>query len=246
MATSQKRATPRTAGTSTAKAAASPSTAKSTSGTSKTGAAKVKAPRKTTTAAKSATSKAPRKAVAKTAVKAPDRFGLKSPARKSAAAAAKKAARKAVPGTGVVKKAPAKALVAKAPKLATPRSKRVPAEPDVLERLQGIVRTALEDLKARDIVEIDVRGKTSVTDILYIVSGTSTRHVKSISDEVVRAAKLAGLPPIGVEGQREAEWVLVDLGDVVVHVLLPRARDFYGLERLWTVGDEGFETLLAD
>ncbi len=246
MATSQKRATPRTAGTSTAKAAASPSTTKSTSGTSKTGAAKVKAPRKTTTAAKSATSKAPRKAVAKTAVKAPDRFGLKSPARKSAAAAAKKAARKAVPGTGVVKKAPAKALVAKAPKLATPRSKRVPAEPDVLERLQGIVRTALEDLKARDIVEIDVRGKTSVTDILYIVSGTSTRHVKSISDEVVRAAKLAGLPPIGVEGQREAEWVLVDLGDVVVHVLLPRARDFYGLERLWTVGDEGFETLLAD
>ena len=245
MATSQKRATPRTAGTSTAKAAASPSTTKATSGASKTATAPVKAPRKTTTA-KSATTKAPRKAVAKTAVKAPDRFGLKSPARKSAAAAAKKTARKAVPGTGLVKKAPAKALVAKAPKLATPRSKRVPAEPDVLERLQGIVRTALEDLKARDIVEIDVRGKTSVTDILYIVSGTSTRHVKSISDEVVRASKLAGLPPIGVEGQREAEWVLVDLGDVVVHVLLPRARDFYGLERLWTVGDEGFETLSAD
>ncbi len=99
------------------------------------------------------------------------------------------------------------------------------------------MRGALDDLKARDITEIDVRGKSSVTDLMVIASGTSSRHVKSIADEVVRKAKQAGLPPLGVEGQREAEWVLVDLGDVVVHVMLPRVRDFYGLERLWGVGD---------
>lgn len=105
-------------------------------------------------------------------------------------------------------------------------------------RLHKVAIDAIEDLKARDTREIDVRGKTSVTDLIIITSGTSTRHVKSIADEVVRAAKKAGLPPIGVEGEREAEWVLVDLGDIVVHVMLPRTREFYGLERLWTVGDD--------
>lgn len=97
---------------------------------------------------------------------------------------------------------------------------------------------ALEDLKAKDVKEIDVRGKTSITDLLVVASGTSTRHVKSIADEVVKFAKRAGVLPIGVEGEREAEWVLVDLGDIVVHVMLPRIREFYGLERLWTVGDD--------
>ena len=71
-----------------------------------------------------------------------------------------------------------------------------------------------------------------------LASGTSTRHVKSLADEVVRFAKKAGMFPLGVEGQREAEWVLVDLGDIIVHVMLPRIREFYGLERLWTVGDD--------
>ncbi|HET9033421.1 MAG TPA: ribosome silencing factor [Dokdonella sp.] len=104
--------------------------------------------------------------------------------------------------------------------------------------LHGVVVKALEDLKARETSEIDVRGKTSVTDLIVITSGTSTRHVRSIADEVVRAAKKIGLPPIGVEGEREAEWVLVDLGDIVVHVMLPRTREFYSLERLWTVGDD--------
>ncbi|MBL0164251.1 MAG: ribosome silencing factor [Xanthomonadales bacterium] len=111
-------------------------------------------------------------------------------------------------------------------------------EQDVFALLHKVAINAIEDLKARDTREIDVRGKTSVTDLIIITSGTSTRHVKSIADEVVRAAKKAGLPPIGVEGEREAEWVLVDLGDIVVHVMLPRTREFYGLERLWTVGDD--------
>jgi ribosome-associated protein len=103
--------------------------------------------------------------------------------------------------------------------------------------LRKHVIDALEELKAKDIREIDVRGKTSIADLLVIASGTSARHVKSIADEVVRFAKKAGVMPLGVEGEQEAEWVLVDLGDVIVHVMLPRIREFYGLERLWTVGD---------
>jgi ribosome-associated protein len=108
--------------------------------------------------------------------------------------------------------------------------------------LRKHVIDALEDLKAKDIREIDVRGKTSIADLLVIASGTSARHVKSIADEVTRFAKKAGVMPLGVEGETEGEWVLVDLGDVIVHVMLPRIREFYGLERLWTVGDHGHES----
>jgi ribosome-associated protein len=106
------------------------------------------------------------------------------------------------------------------------------------EALLRQVHLALEDLKAKDGIEIDVRGKTSVCDYMVVASGTSTRHVKSIADEVVRKVKELGVMPLGVEGEREAEWVLADLGDVIVHVMLPRVREFYALERLWTVGDE--------
>jgi len=114
------------------------------------------------------------------------------------------------------------------------------------EVLRQRVVAALEDLKAKDVREIDVRGKTSVADTLFIASGTSARHVKSIADEVVKFAKEAGVMPLGVEGQAEAEWVLVDLGDVIVHVMLPRIREFYGLERLWTVGDDGADAAAND
>lgn len=106
------------------------------------------------------------------------------------------------------------------------------------EALLRQVHLALEDIKAKDTIEIDVRGKTSVCDYMVIASGTSTRHVKSIADEAVRKVKDLGVMPLGVEGEREAEWVLVDLGDVVVHVMLPRVREYYALERLWTVGDQ--------
>ncbi len=109
-----------------------------------------------------------------------------------------------------------------------------PASPDS-DLLRERVLAALEELKAKEVRVIDVRGKTSIADTLVIASGTSTRHVKALADEVVRFVKRAGMLPLGVEGEREAEWVLVDLGDVIVHVMLPRIREFYGLERLWSV-----------
>ena len=115
---------------------------------------------------------------------------------------------------------------------------RLPSPPPALPDLLANVHAAVQELKAKDVVEIDVRGKSSVADYLVIASGTSTRHVKSIADEVVKFAKKLDVMPLGVEGEREAEWVLVDLGDVIVHVMLPRVREFYALERLWTVGDQ--------
>jgi ribosome-associated protein len=121
---------------------------------------------------------------------------------------------------------------------------KLPNPPPPTDLLLRTVLDAVDELKARDVVEIDVRGKSSVTDYMVIASGTSTRHVKSVADEVVKFAKKLDVQPLGVEGEREAEWVLVDLGDVIVHVMLPRIREFYALERLWTVGDQPpeFET----
>lgn len=115
---------------------------------------------------------------------------------------------------------------------------RLPDPPPSTDVLLQSVRDAVAELKAQDVIEIDVRGKTSVCDYMVVASGTSSRHVKSIADEVVKYAKRLDCQPLGVEGEREAEWVLVDLGDVVVHIFLPRVREFYALERLWTVGDE--------
>jgi ribosome-associated protein len=106
------------------------------------------------------------------------------------------------------------------------------------EQLKQVAVTALEDLKAIDIAQFDVREMTSVTDYMIIASGTSDRHVKSLADAVVTACKQAGAKPLGVEGEREGEWVLVDLGDVVVHVMQPRTREFYALEKLWTVTEQ--------
>jgi ribosome-associated protein len=104
------------------------------------------------------------------------------------------------------------------------------------EELLKLAQASLEDMKARDIKMLDVRQLTSVTDYLLIASGTSSRHVVSIADSVALVAKQAGQTPLGVEGKEAAEWVLVDLVDVVVHVMQPRVREFYKLEDLWTVG----------
>jgi ribosome-associated protein len=109
------------------------------------------------------------------------------------------------------------------------------------DELKATAIQALEDMKALDIAEYDVREMTTVTDIMLIASGTSDRHVKSLAAAVVQACKKAGVLPLGVEGEREGEWVLVDLGDVVVHVMQPRIREFYALEKLWTVTEESRE-----
>ena len=100
--------------------------------------------------------------------------------------------------------------------------------------ITDLVVDALDDLKAVDTKIVDVRGLSSVMDFLVVASGNSSRHVKSLADNVVIKAKEAGCPPIGVEGENEGDWVLVDLGDVVVHVMQPAARSFYDLERLWS------------
>jgi len=103
--------------------------------------------------------------------------------------------------------------------------------------LKALVTDALDDLKAVNTVTLDVTGLTDVTDCLVIASGTSNRHVKSLANNVVVEAKKAGIPPLGVEGDDVGEWVLVDFGDVVLHVMLPATRDFYDLERLWVSTD---------
>jgi ribosome-associated protein len=105
--------------------------------------------------------------------------------------------------------------------------------------LNDIIMNALEDLKGRDIVTLDVRELSDVMDILIIVSGTSNRHVKSLVDNVVDAAKQAGFRPLSIEGKEGGEWVLVDFGDTVVHAMLPATREFYDLERLWQLEPAG-------
>jgi ribosome-associated protein len=110
------------------------------------------------------------------------------------------------------------------------------------KELLTLAQTCLEDAKARDLRIIDVRQLTSVTDYLIIASGTSARHVASIADKVVEIAKQAGQPLLGIEGKESGEWVLVDLADIVVHVMQPRVREFYKLEDLWAVGGKVAET----
>lgn len=107
------------------------------------------------------------------------------------------------------------------------------------DRLLKIVVDAIDDMKGVDLLVIDVRDMTSITDRMVIASGTSTRHVKSIAETVALKAKQGGFPALGVEGAQAAEWVLIDLGDVVVHVMTPAIREFYALEKLWAVvGDK--------
>ena len=101
-----------------------------------------------------------------------------------------------------------------------------------------VVREALLDVKAKEIVELDITNISNVADAIVIASGTSTRHVKSLANNVAEEARKAGFRPIGVEGERDAEWILVDLGFVVVHLMLPTARKFYDLESLWRATPE--------
>jgi ribosome silencing factor RsfS/YbeB/iojap len=193
----------------TAKASAAKTTAKSV------------AAKKTTLAKAKPAAKAAKPVVAK-----------KAPAKKVASKTASKAPTKKVGAKAAAKKVASKAA-AKAP--AKRASNGLPARTlSASEKLKGLVLQALDDLKAKDVVAIDVSARTSVTDTMVIASGTSTRHVKSLADNVSKVCKQNGMPPLSIEGEKEAEWVLVDLGDCVVHVMLPKSREFYALERLWS------------
>jgi len=110
------------------------------------------------------------------------------------------------------------------------------------EALTDLVVEALDDVKAQDIVRLDVRDMTTVTDYMVVASGTSNRHVKALVENVAEKAKAAGHRPFGVEGEEGAEWVLLDLQDTLVHVMLPKVREFYNLEKLWSISPSGGAT----
>jgi len=101
------------------------------------------------------------------------------------------------------------------------------------KQLCNLVVDALEDIKALDIKVLDVMDQSDVTDIMVIATGNTTRQVKSLANNVVVEAKNKGVKPLGMEGEATADWILIDLGDVVVHVMTPDIRDFYNLEKLW-------------
>jgi len=105
--------------------------------------------------------------------------------------------------------------------------------PKAKPSLKAVVTDALADMKALEIKVLDVRGLTDIADYMVIASGTSDRHVRSVAQRVVERTKEAGFRPHGVEGQQDSDWVLIDLNEMIVHVMLPRVREFYGLEKLW-------------
>ena len=102
------------------------------------------------------------------------------------------------------------------------------------KKLCKLARNAIEELKGQDVTRLDVRKLTDVTDYLLIASGRSARQVKAIAENVVAKAKAAGIRPLGIEGLEDGDWVLVDLCDVIVHVMQPDTRTYYELEKLWT------------
>ena len=168
-------------------------------------------------------------------------MAAKRPSRSSSASSARPAGRPArkAPAKAVAK-VPAKAR-AKVPRKVATRvrpaaTKPAKAKTKVPPALAQVVLAALEDMKAVNVKAMDVRGITDITDMMVVASGTSDRHVKSIADRVVQRCKEAGFRPYGIEGERDGEWVLLDLNDVVLHVMLPRVREFYALEKLWEKG----------
>ena len=104
--------------------------------------------------------------------------------------------------------------------------------------LTDLVVDALEDVKGHNIVTLDVTGLTDVMDTLVVASGNTNRQVKALADNVVEKCKAQGYQPLGVEGMESAEWILIDLGDVVAHIMLPETRTFYDLEKLWSMSPE--------
>jgi ribosome-associated protein len=171
------------------------------------------------------TSKAPTRKTTKSNAKIADKPpGRASRVGKGAAALATKPGPRPRAGAKPVAAKPA----ATKPK-AGPRAQPAPAK----SSLKKVVIDALDDMKALEVKVLDVRGLTDIADFMVIASGTSDRHVRSVAQRVVEKTKQAGFRPHGVEGGQDADWVLIDLHEMIVHVMLPRVREFYGLEKLW-------------
>lgn len=150
---------------------------------------------------------------------------------KKTVAASKTAAGKTSVRKTAVRKTPATKTAPKKRAGTVARKTKAAAKPNLLQ----VVQDALADIKAVNVTVLDVRKLTDIADTLIVASGNSDRHVRAIADRVVEFAKKAGFRPMGVEGERDGEWVLVDLQDVIVHVMLPRVREFYRLESLWDI-----------
>ncbi|GFO71140.1 ribosome-associated protein [Bathymodiolus japonicus methanotrophic gill symbiont] len=113
------------------------------------------------------------------------------------------------------------------------------------DELLAIVTQELEERKAENIITIDVIGKTSFTDYMVIASGTSDRHIKALCNYVTQALKEQGIAPRGIEGAQGSEWMLMDLGDVILHVMTAQTREFYQLEKLWSVENQQDDEVLS-
>ena len=111
-----------------------------------------------------------------------------------------------------------------------------------VDQINRLVVQALEDLKAIDIHTIDVSRLTSIADTMIFASGRSSRQVKALADNTLRVVKAEKITPVGVEGINQGEWALIDLGDVIVHIMQPAVRDYYQLEKLWTVDNTKYST----
>ncbi|MDX1372648.1 MAG: ribosome silencing factor [Nitrososphaeraceae archaeon] len=113
-----------------------------------------------------------------------------------------------------------------------------------IKKLERTVINSLEELKANDIKILDVRQLTSITDIMIISSGTSARQIRSLAQKVIEEVKKINVQPLGSEGEDQGEWALIDLGDIVVHIMQPGIREYYQLEKLWSVDSKQYSSSL--
>jgi ribosome-associated protein len=154
------------------------------------------------------------------------------------------AASKAAPAKKAARKVSAKAARTTAKK-AVVKASKAPQNTNSTGGVVTVVEHALDEMKAVNVKVLNVQKLTDIADTMIIATGNSDRHVRSIADRVVEFAKKAGFRPMGVEGERDGEWVLVDLQDVIVHIMLPRVREFYRLENLWDVSAARREAAIA-
>jgi ribosome-associated protein len=181
--------------------------------------------------------KGPRKGPGKAPGKGPRQAAGRPAGKHTGKSTGKPAGKSAPRGAGKPGKPSKPARATRAP--APARAARLVPRSRELVALEKLVLASLDDMKAVNVKILDVRGLTDVADTMIVASGTSDRHVRAIAERVIEHAKAAGRRPMGTEGKQDGEWVLVDLQDVLLHVMLPRVREFYALEQLWESPGEG-------